>query len=109
MALSATYGSMVHSVVELTVALTNLASSGCRGESCACPGAASRVAVRELLVWSPSVRRLERSDDGRPVAAQRRAWRCPVVLGSHSAGDDVVRTMCGSRTGGWSLPRVMSD
>jgi hypothetical protein len=24
-------------------------------------------------------------------------------------GDEQVRTMCGSRTGGWSLPCVMSD
>jgi hypothetical protein len=46
-------------LVELMVVLENLASSGCRGKSCACPGAASRVATRELLVWSPSVRQLE--------------------------------------------------
>jgi hypothetical protein len=38
---TATYGGMVHSVVESTAVLTNLASGGCRGESCACSGAAS--------------------------------------------------------------------
>jgi hypothetical protein len=43
---SATYGGMTHSVVELMVVLENLASGGRRGESCDCPGAASRVVVR---------------------------------------------------------------
>jgi hypothetical protein len=47
--LSATCGSMAYSVVELTVVLTNLASGGRRGESCARPGAASKVAALELL------------------------------------------------------------
>jgi hypothetical protein len=59
---------------------------GRRGKSGACPGAASRVVVRELLVWSPSVRRLEGWADRRPEAAQRRAWQCPVVPGFHSVG-----------------------
>jgi hypothetical protein len=64
--LSATYGGMAHSVVELTVALVNLASGGRHGESCARPGAASRVAAWELLVWLPSVRWFEGSADRRP-------------------------------------------
>jgi hypothetical protein len=34
------------------------------GESCACPGAASRVAVWEPLIWPSSVRRLEGHADG---------------------------------------------
>jgi hypothetical protein len=84
---SATYGGTTHSVVELMVVLENLASGGCCGKSCACPGAASRVATWELLVWSPSVRRLEGWAEGGPEAAQQRAWRCPVVPGSHSAWD----------------------
>jgi hypothetical protein len=71
--LNATYGGMAHSVVELMVVLTNLASGGHHDVSCACPGAASRVAAWELLVWSPSVRRLKGSVDGGPEAAQRRA------------------------------------
>jgi hypothetical protein len=83
---SATYGGMALSVVELMVVLEDLASGGRRGKSGACPGAASRVVVRELLVWSPSVRRLEGWADRRPDAAQRRAWRCPVVPGFHSVG-----------------------
>jgi hypothetical protein len=56
MALSATYGGMAHSVVELMVVLANLAPSRHLGESYTRPGAASRVAAWELLVWSPSVR-----------------------------------------------------
>jgi hypothetical protein len=52
----ATYGSMVHNVVELMVVLTNLTSGGRRGESCACPGAASRVVVWEPLIRSSSAR-----------------------------------------------------
>jgi hypothetical protein len=47
--LSATCGSMAYSVVELTVVLTNLASGGRYGESCARPEAALRVAALELL------------------------------------------------------------
>jgi hypothetical protein len=69
---------MAHGVVKLTDVLTSLASGGHHGESCAHPGAASRVLVWELLVWSPFVHRLEGSTDGRPEAAQRRAWRCIV-------------------------------
>jgi hypothetical protein len=86
---SATYGSMAHNVVVLIVILTNLASSGCRGESCALLGVVSRVVARELLVWSPFVRRLEGLADKRPEAPQRQLWRSPVVLGSHSVGDDI--------------------
>jgi hypothetical protein len=48
-ALCATCSSMAHNVMELTVVLTNLASGGHRGESCARPGAASRVVALELL------------------------------------------------------------
>jgi hypothetical protein len=62
---------MVHSVMESTAVLANLASGGRRGEFCACPGAASRVATWELLVWSPSVQRPEGWADGGPEAAQR--------------------------------------
>jgi hypothetical protein len=40
------------------------------------------------LVWLPSVRWFVGSADGRSEAAQRWAWRCPVDLDSHSAGDD---------------------
>jgi hypothetical protein len=47
----ATYGGMAYNAVELVVVLTNLAPSGRRGESCACPRAASRVAV-----WVPPAR-----------------------------------------------------
>jgi hypothetical protein len=46
----ATYGGMAHNALELMVVLTNLAPVGRRGESCTCPGAASRVAVWELPV-----------------------------------------------------------
>jgi hypothetical protein len=52
----ATYGGMVYSTKELMVVLKNLAPVVRRGESCTCPEAASRVAVRELPIWSPSVR-----------------------------------------------------
>jgi hypothetical protein len=83
---SATYGGMACSVVELMVVLENLAFGGHRGKSCACPGAALRVVVWELLVWSSSVRRLEGWADRRPEAVQRRVWRCPVLLGPHSTG-----------------------
>jgi hypothetical protein len=85
---SATYGGMAHSDVELMVVLENLAFGGRRGESCARPGEALRVVVWELLVWSSSIRRLEGWADGRPEAAQRRAWWRPVVLGSHSTEGD---------------------
>jgi hypothetical protein len=85
---SVTYGGMAHNVVELMVFLENLASGGRRGESCDCPGAASRVVARELLIWSPSVRLLEGWADGGSENVQRRVWWCPVVPGFHSAGDD---------------------
>jgi hypothetical protein len=85
---SATYGGMAHSVVELMVVLKNLASGGRRGESCGCPGAASRVMARELLVWSPSVCLLKGWADEGSEDAQRRVWRCPVVPDFHGTGDD---------------------
>jgi hypothetical protein len=85
---SATYGGMAHSVVESTVVLANLASGGRRGESCACPGAASRVVARELLVWSLSIRLIEGRADGGSEDVQQRVWRCPVVPGLHNARDD---------------------
>jgi hypothetical protein len=47
----AMYGGMAYSTVELVVVLMNLAPSGRRGESYACRGAASRVAV-----WVPPAR-----------------------------------------------------
>jgi hypothetical protein len=83
----ATYGGMVYSDTELMVVLTNLASGGRRGESCACPGATSRVVIWEPLVWSSSVRQFESWADGGLELAQQRVWRCLVVLGSHNAGD----------------------
>jgi hypothetical protein len=89
MALIATNVGMAHRVMELMVVLANLASGGRHGESCALPGAALRVAVSELLVWLLFVRRLKGWANGGAMAAQRRAWRCPVVSGPHSAGDDV--------------------
>jgi hypothetical protein len=85
--LSATYGSMAYSVAELMVVLENLAPGGRRGESCTRPGAASTVATWGLLVWSPPVRRLVGSIDGRPEDAQQRAWWCLVVPGFHNAWD----------------------
>jgi hypothetical protein len=99
---------MVHSVVELMVVLENLASGRRRGKSCACPGVASRVATWELLVWSPSVRRLEGWADGGPEAAKRRAWRCPIVPGSHNAGDDAAMPGMVAQWRGWPH-RAASD
>jgi hypothetical protein len=46
----ATCGGMVYSAMKLMVVLANLAHSGCRGESCTRPGAASRVAAWVLPV-----------------------------------------------------------
>jgi hypothetical protein len=54
--LSATYGSMAHSIAEMMVVLANLAPGGRRGESYTRLGAASRVAAWELLFSSSSVR-----------------------------------------------------
>jgi hypothetical protein len=105
---SATYGGMAHSVVELMVVLENLASGGHRGESCACPEATSRVAAWELLVWSPSVRQLEGWADGGLEDAQRRVWRCLVVMGSHNIGDDAAVLGMGAQRRGWPH-RVGSD
>jgi hypothetical protein len=59
-------GEAVYSVAELMVVPANLAPGERRGESCTRPGAASTVAMWGLLVWSPPVRRLEGSADGRP-------------------------------------------
>jgi hypothetical protein len=67
----ATYGGMVYSDTKLMV-LTNLASGGGRrGESCACPGAASRVVVWES---SSSVNQFRRWADGGLEVAQQRVW-----------------------------------
>jgi hypothetical protein len=76
---------MVYSATEWMVDLTNLAFGGCRGESCACPGAVSRAVAWEPLVRSLCMRQLEDWADGGMEVAQRQAWRCLVVLGSHSA------------------------
>jgi hypothetical protein len=78
---SATYGSMAHSVVELMVFMENLASGGHHGESCDCPGAASRVVVHEIFVRSTSVHLLEGWADGGSEDVQRRVWWCPVIPG----------------------------
>jgi hypothetical protein len=39
-----------------------------------------------VLVGSPFVHQFEGVADGGLEAAQRQAWRCPIDLGSHSAG-----------------------
>jgi hypothetical protein len=92
---------MAHNVAELMVVLENLTYGRHHGESCACPGAASRVVVQELLVWSSSVCQLEGWADGGLEDAQRRAWWCPVVLGSHSARDDAVAPGMVAQWQGW--------
>jgi hypothetical protein len=66
----ATCGGMVYSATELMVVLTNLASGGRRGESCACPRAVLRVVVWEPLVWSSSVHQLKGWTDGGLEVAQ---------------------------------------
>jgi hypothetical protein len=53
------------------------------------------------LVWSPFVCRFEGSADGRSEAAQRRAWQCPIDLGSHSAGDDAAVLGMVAQWRGW--------
>jgi hypothetical protein len=78
---------MAYSFAELMVVLANLTPDGRRGESCICPGVASRVAVWELPVWLPSVRQLEGSADRRPEDAQQRAWRCLIIPSFHNVGD----------------------
>jgi hypothetical protein len=57
----ATYGGTVYSDTELMAVLMNPASGGGGrpGESCACPGVASRVVVWEPLIWSSFVRQLK--------------------------------------------------
>jgi hypothetical protein len=99
---SATYGGMAHNIMKLMVVLENLASGGRHGKSCACPGAASRVATWELLVWSPSIRRLESWADRGLEAAKRQAWQCPIVPGSHSVGDDAAAPGMAAQWRGWS-------
>jgi hypothetical protein len=107
-ALSATYGGMAYSVAELMVVLANLTPCGHHGESYTHQGEALRVAAWELLVWSPSVRRLEGSADGRPKDAQHRAWRCLIVPGFHSAWDGAAAP--GMVTQWWGWPhRARSD
>jgi hypothetical protein len=60
-----------------------------------------------LLITSPLRRLLER-----PQAPDRLCHRhllhFPPLLDGADEGSKL-RTMCGSRTGGWSLPCVMSD
>jgi hypothetical protein len=46
----------VYSVVELMAVMANLVPVGRQGRSCSHPGAALRVAVWGLPVWSPFVR-----------------------------------------------------
>jgi hypothetical protein len=59
------------------------------GVPCIRPGAASRVAVWELLPWSSCVRHFEGRADGRLAVAQQRAcWRL-VAPYSHNIGDGV--------------------
>jgi hypothetical protein len=53
------------------------------------------------LVWFPSVCRFEGLADGRPEAAQWRAWQCPIDLGSHSAGDDDAVLGMAAQWQGW--------
>jgi hypothetical protein len=71
--LSATCGSMAHSVVELTVVSANLTSGGRRGGSCARPGATSRVLAIELLLgrgpYADS--RVRLTEDWRPHSGGR--------------------------------------
>jgi hypothetical protein len=86
-ALSATCSSVAYNVVELIVVLTNLASSGRRGGSCACLRAALRVVALGLLFGRCMYARFEGSADGRPGAAQRWVWRRPIDLGFHNVGD----------------------
>jgi hypothetical protein len=96
----ATYGDMAHSVVELMVVLTNLTPFGCRGESCACPGVASRVAVgasrfghcpyTDSRVQLTECRRMHNSGCGDVLSS----W------GSHSVGDGTaVHGMIAQRRG----------
>jgi hypothetical protein len=61
-----TCGGMVYSATEWMAVLANLALVVRHGDSCSRPGAASRVAVWELLIRSPSVRWPKGSADGRP-------------------------------------------
>jgi hypothetical protein len=91
----------VYSGVELLAVLTNLASGGRRGESCAYPGAVSRVVAWEPLVRSSCVRQLEGWADGGLEVAQRRAWRRLVVLGSHSVGDGAAVLGMVAQRRGW--------
>jgi hypothetical protein len=56
----------MYSATEWIAVLANLAPVWRRGDSCSRLGAASRVAVWELPVRSPSVCCLEGSADGRP-------------------------------------------
>jgi hypothetical protein len=51
-------------------------------------------------VGSSDINLLRKDVDASPVKFNFKTFRADV---------DMVRTMCGSRTGGWSLPCVMSD
>jgi hypothetical protein len=92
---------MAHSVVDLMVVLENLTSGRHRGESYDCPGAASRVMARELLVWSPSARLLKGQADRGSEDVQQRERRCPVIPGSQSVGDDAAVTGMAAQWRGW--------
>jgi hypothetical protein len=78
---------LARSTCDLMAVLTNLCPCMCRGGSCACSGAVSRVVVLVLTPWSSSVLRLEGLADGGSWAAQRPSWQRPVNAGPHSVGD----------------------
>jgi hypothetical protein len=92
---------MVYSATECMVVLMNLASGGRRGESCARPGATSRVALWKPLVWSSSIRQLEGWASGGLEIAQQQVWRCLVVLASYSAGDGAAVLRMVAQRWGW--------
>jgi hypothetical protein len=58
--------------------------------SCIRPGAASRVAVWEPLLWSSCVRQLKGRADRRPAVTQQWVWRHLLVPDSHSVEDGAV-------------------
>jgi hypothetical protein len=97
-----TCGGMVYSVVELMAVPANLIPTGCRGESCSCPGAASRVAVWGLLIRPYAGSRV-RLTGGRKVHSSRRGG----VLSSRTPTASVMMLQCpgwrrgsgGGRTG----------
>jgi hypothetical protein len=92
---------MVCSAAEWMIVLTNLASGGRRGESCACPGLISRAVVWVPLVRLLCVRQLEGWADGGLEVTQRRTWRRLVVLGPHSTGDGATVLGMVAQRRGW--------